>query len=183
MKKYFTLGLIVLFYFACEPNIKTPKVYTGEKEYRTTDPSRLYFNNIRSTSYFRKRKPNTRIDMYTLRKFSRTNKRPILYPMIVNNWMQDEAYLFIEKNDYVAYADSLIVRWEKDTMSGQFFMDVPSKKKQYHFAKNLYDCIRSKQALFIKTKTNDFVPVFKNVEDRMNFMTTMNDYYRLTEFR
>ncbi|MEL6926847.1 MAG: hypothetical protein AAFO94_22595, partial [Bacteroidota bacterium] len=116
----YVIKVLILLWFlggllSCEvPSAQ--KEFTGDKQFRTTDPSRLYFSNMRSGSYFNRRKPNTKVDLYTLRKFSREKERPILYPIIVNNWLQDEAYVFIERNQYDAFKDSLKIRWEADTL-------------------------------------------------------------------
>jgi len=180
MKKGLTFFLLGLAIWSCEIP-QAQKVYTSDRQFRTTDPSRLYFKNIRSMDYYNRRKPNTKIDLYTFRKFSQDTTRPILYPMIVNNWLQDEAYIFIEKNGYSGFSDSLIISWKTETEDGQFAIGLFNKPMQYEFTGELYERLLNNEILFLKNKTGSLVPVFHNRADRLYFMTTMRDYYRLTE--
>lgn len=159
------------------------KVYTGEEQFRTTDPSRLYFNNIRSTQYYRKRKPNTKMDLYRHRKLSFKDERPIIHPVIVNNWMEDEAYIFIEKNDYKGgWSDTLTVRWAvEDSIGGYFYLDVPSRPNMLEFSGKVYEALRKGRQMAAKDREGNFIPIFEDSADRMAYQATLRDYYRLTE--
>ena len=172
--------IIFLLIVGCE-GPEAQKAFTGEQQFRTTDPSRLYFNNVRSSYYYNRRKPNTKIDLYTLRRFARDRNRPILYPVIVNNWMQDEAYIFIEKNDYEAFGDTLIIEWKSDSLQGELALALFNKKNQFEFAGKLYEALTEQHELKLKKPNGGLVPIFENQLDRSNFITTMRDYYRLTE--
>ncbi len=180
MKKIIFLLIYVTICFGCQKNDK-PKTFTGDKQFKTTDPSRLYFNNIRSTSYYSSRKRNTKIDIYKARKSAQTDKRPILYPMIVDNWLDNEAYLFLEKNKYSKFADPLTIKAERDTILQTFVIDVFNKKNQYAFAENIYNSLNDRQTLSVKTKDGTFVPILQNYQDKTNFVMTLNDYFRLIE--
>lgn len=180
MRVLIFLSLCVFFYFGCQQNRKT-KAFSGDRQFQTTDPSRLYFKNIRSINYYQTRKPNTKIDIYQHRKFSRTDKRPILYPMILDNWLTGEAYLFIEKNAYPKFAEPLLIQAQKDTVINTFKIEVFNKKNQYRFAEQLYNALNDGQELTVKTKTGAFVPIFQNYQDKSNFRMTISDYFRLIE--
>jgi len=178
------IPIVLLVFFcliSCE-RVPEPKQFSGNPLYRTTDPSRLYFNNIRSNSYYRQRKTNTKIDIYKYRKLKISRKEPLIQAKIVNNWLQDEAYIFIDKNDYVGgFSDTLTVQWQADSTSGYHYLALANKKNQYDFAQAIYESIEARHSLSVKTLKNGFVPVFDNREERVNFRTTLNDYYKLTE--
>lgn len=159
--------------------------FTGDKQFRTTDPSRLYFNNIRSTDYYRERKPGTRIDLYRHRKLSFKDDRPVLHPVIVNNWMKDEAYIFIEKNPYRnGWSDTLTIRWSQgDTLSGYYELPLGTRPAMYEFAGKIYGAMKDKQTMEVKTAKGNFVPILRDGNDRSTFQMVMRDYYKLTEVR
>lgn len=180
MKKIIFLFICFVFCDACEENSE-PKVFSGNKQFQTTDPSRLYFNNIRSAAYYSSRKKNSKIDIYKSRKLAQTDKRPILYPMIVDNWLDNEAYIFLEKNDYRKFADPLTVKAVKDSIENTFVIDVFNKKNQYAFAEDIYNALIDRQALSVQTKDGTFVPILADYRDKSNFIMTVADYFKLIE--
>lgn len=182
MKNPSILVVIGLILSACHlPATKDP---AGEKDdrFHTTPPSHLYFKNIRSSNYEQQTQPGTRIDLYRLRRFSQTTDRPILYPVIADNWMQDEVYLLIRPNDFkVGFSDTLRVFWKSDRDSGRYELPLPNFSEQYRFAGQLYQSLQQKHRLTIETAAGNRAPLFENQEDRQLFLTTLRDYYRLTE--
>ena len=184
MKCLFSFFVCLLFISACT-SPEPQKEFTGDRQFRTTDPSRLYFNNIRSTDYYRNRKPGTRIDLYRHRKLSFKDDRPVLHPVIVNNWMKDEAYIFIEKNAYRnGWSDTLTVRWSQgDTLSGTYELPLGTRPAMYEFAGKIYGAMKDKQQLQVKDKFGNFTPILSDGTDRSAFQMVMRDYYKLTEVR
>ncbi len=81
MKKNIYLLIYVLFCFGCQQN-STSTAFSGNPKYKTTDPARLYFNNIRSIAYYKTRKPHSKIDIYQLKKKAQTVDRPIIHRWI-----------------------------------------------------------------------------------------------------
>lgn len=179
------LGIIfpILLLFTACASPEPQKEFTGDHQFRTTDPSRLYFNNIRSTHYYRTKYKPANSDLYRNRKLSFDNKRPIIHPVIVNNWMSDEAYIFIEKNEYTkGWSDTLTVRWsENDSIGGEYLLTVPSRPNMYAFAGKLYAAMKEGKTLEAKDAKGNFAPVLEIQQDRSAFQTTIRDYYRLTE--
>ena len=179
MKKVALYLYLLLIYCACDaPASKAP--FAGDPQFRTTDPSRLYFRNIRSASYFHERRPN-KMDVYRLRQFSNTKQRPIIYPVIINNWLEDEAYVFVEPNHFTNFHDTLTIQAKSDTGQTEYALLVPNKKMQFDFAQQIYYNIKAGDELSIKVKNGTFIPIFSEKEDRQHYMTTLRDYYRLIE--
>jgi hypothetical protein len=181
--RYIQIIFSISILFAACTSPEPQKEFTGDRQFRTTDPSRLYFNNIRSTSYYRSKYKPANADLYRNRKLSFNNKRPIIHPVIVNNWMSDEAYIFIEKNEYLeGWSDTLTVRWsQNDSIGGEYLLPIPSRPEMYAFAGKLYAAMKEGKDLETKNAKGEFVPLLKNQEDRTAFQVTMRDYYRLTE--
>ncbi|MEL6863492.1 MAG: hypothetical protein AAFP19_03690 [Bacteroidota bacterium] len=181
MKITFYKGLLLLFLLsACSSDQE--QVQKGPKSpFQTTQPSVLYFKNMRSVNY-KQRRQEPKMDVYTFRQFTDTDSRPILYPLIVNNWLQDEAYLLIERNEFGAFADSLIVQWESPTdSSGTFYLANTFKQQQYEFGLALYQRLKEDCSLKIKSSDGTYVPLFDQKEDRFHYATVVRDFLRLTE--
>lgn len=173
--------ILIISWCGCE-RVAEEQQFSGDPLYRTTDPSRLYFNNIRSNVYYRERKPNTKIDIYKHRKLKVNRKEPLIQPKIVNNWLQDEAYIFIDKNNYLGgFTDTLTVEWRSDSTSGYHYLALANKKNQYDFARAIYESIEKRHRMRVKTLKDGMMPVFDDRTERVNFRTTLNDYYKLTE--
>ena len=184
MKIFWFVILSIIIYTSCEQP-EAQKVFTGDKQFRTTDPSRIRFHNVRSVYYYRERARNTKMDIYKLRKFEMKKDKPLLIPVIVNNWMEDEAYLFFEKNLYPYYTDTITIKYQNpsDTLVSEGFyqLPLPNKKYQYEFGGQLFESITRGDDLFMKNAKNEFVPIYNLAEERLAFVTTLKDYYRLTE--
>lgn len=184
MKFFWFVILMGIFWIGCEQP-EAQKVFTGDKQFRTTDPSRIRFHNIRSVYYYRERARNTKMDIYKLRKFEMTKDRPLLIPVIINNWMEDEAYLFFENNLYPYYTDTITIKYQQQTDSttteGFYQLPLRNKKNQYEFGGQIFESINRGDDLFMKNSKNEFVPIYDISKDRSAFITTVKDYYRLTE--
>jgi len=182
MKNTLILGILLssIFWMCRQP--EGQKEFTGKEQFRTTEPSRIYFNNVRSSSYYSQRQAGTRIDTYRLRKLANATDRPLLTPLIVNNWMEDEAYIFIRKNEFEqGFSDTLTVKWLSQADSGYYYLPLANKENQYQFAGQLYESLQQKHRLYVKNEAQEFVPLFDDYNDKQQFRTVLKDYYRLTE--
>lgn len=181
----FTIGIGLMLLCACG-NGGEPATDGEEKDdrmFRTTPPSLLYFKNMRSTNYSVEEHPNTRVELYRLRRFGETTQHPLLIPLIANNWMEDEAYLFIEPNKFEGgFYDTLRVFWSAgDDSSGVYELARAGLPQQYEFARGLAESMRKGHELRVLTAEADTVPIFDDQASRSHFLTTVRDYERLTE--
>lgn len=185
MKKHLYFFVSILVFFAACTNGGDDRKPRERKAgvYGTTSPSQLYFKNMRSSYYYREPSPQKNTDIYRLRKFAQTSKRAIVYPVIVNNWIEDEAYLFLRKNDYPGLKEPLRFTCQSDSSSTQFKLAVPNKKEQYDIAEQLYECIAEGSKLYVHLAEGDSTLLYDDVRDRNNFIRVMKDYYRLIEQR
>lgn len=150
------------------------------------DASHLYFKNVRAYYYDEKPGPGAnsaeRMKLYQLRKFSGTSDRPILFPVIVDNWIKDEAYLFIEENGYVGGFKkplTVLAVAAKDTSTIE--LTRPTMNTQLAFAETLQANLEAGQALLVLDSMGTAVPIFTDKQDQLNFLTTLKDYKKLTE--
>ncbi len=174
-------AILLTFLLACS-SPEAPPAKDGPAIFRTTQPSHLYFKNIRSNSYRLETQAGTRVDLYRLRSADDTNERPILYPVIADNWMADEAYIFLETNDFEAgFSDTLRVAWQSERDSGRYELAPRDREGQFRFAQQLYEGLRSGYRFRIQTAGGDYAPLFENNRDRQNFLTTLRDYNKLVE--
>lgn len=152
--------------------------------FSTTQPSRLYFKNMRSYYYQQSTKPGTKIDVYVLKKILQSTEKPMLIPVIADNWMEDEAYILLERSTHPYLStDTLTVRWESEKTgeSGIYTMVQPSIQSQYELAKFMYESLNSGHKLSFLTPNKEWKALFSNAQEAQNFSITIRDYNTLTE--
>lgn len=176
--------MLLLALIACQPaesEQKTPS-HREERLFRTTDPSHLYFKNIRSVKYTVEEQPQSRIELYRWAQFSTTPKRPILYPVIANNWLQDEAYLFLETNDFEkGFAQPLTLQLATKGDTTVVQLAPPTPQAQHELATALRKHLLQGGNVMVQAADSSFYPVLKDNRDRQYFVTTVKDYLKLTE--
>jgi hypothetical protein len=173
---------IALFLLGCQATPGTEPTGTSETRFRTTDPSRLYFKNIRSTSYAELASPQEGVEVFRLRRMEPAEDRPMLMPKILNNWMEDEAYVFLETNAYPSgFARPLSVKWKTMQDSGQLVLSKPTPADQRAMADSLYLLLGEKADFWIKDGEDQWISLWGDNTDRTSFATTLRDYYRLVE--
>lgn len=179
MKNIFSLLVFALLY-ACGD---TPPKHSNQPRqlFRTTAPSRLYFKNMRSYYYNQDTKSDTRIDVYTLKAFSDDATHPILLPIIMDNWLEDEAYILLEQNAYPAWTDTLQLKWSDETQVKIITISTLTLAQHYELAKRLFDDLKQGHKIRYYTTTKEWKVLYANQTERANFLSVMKDYYNLTE--
>jgi hypothetical protein len=125
-------------------------------------------------------KPSERMNIYKLRNFADTKDRPILYPLIIDNWIKDEAYLFLKTNHYpIGEPITVLAIQEQDTTQVSLARATPDL--QLALAQQIADFLEADQSIFVLDTAKQAVPLFQNRNDRRHFLTTVKDYRRLTE--
>ena len=176
----FAWVILALLFVKCS-SPQPQRAFTGDKVFRTTQPSKLFFANTKAHNYYRKRPPGTDLDVYTLRKFKVTRRQPMLMPIIVDAYLKDEAYLFIEANKFPGITDPLTIRIETETTKDTFSLELPTRKAQLEFATDLYEGILNGRRVEVLVHDTVFVEIYKKRTERAVFQTVFTDYYRLTE--
>ena len=142
----------------------------------------LYFKNIRSTYYEQSEQPGARIELYRLRQFSQPAKEHVLIPVIANNWLEDEAFIFLEPVDFgQPWAQPLTVRWQGEKDSGLYRLQPANVDKQYELALQLYESLLAGHQLNALAADSTWAPLMESKNTRGYYLTTIRDYLRLTE--
>ena len=173
------LGALALGAPACETQRREP--FDGDPRFRVSQPSRLYFANVRTSSYYLERPRGTELEVYRLRQFSQTAKRPLLIPVIVQAYLKDEAYVFVRPNDFPGIASPLRVDFRGADTAGTLALAVPTKPNQVAFAEALRRSIRRGDSLAVHLEGDARAPVYPTRAERGLFLTVMRDYDALTD--
>jgi hypothetical protein len=148
--------------------------------FRTTAPSLLYFKNMRSIYYEMEELKGSRIEMYQLKQFRKDTEKPILYPVIANDWLNDRAYLLLKTNDFIhGFGEPLAVRIvEQDKLIS---LASPSPQDQYEMATLIYEALRAGHSLEVTGADEVAYPLFDDNLDVNHYLATFKDYLRLIE--
>lgn len=147
------------------------------------DASHLYFKNMRAYYYDQETGPAEGTDLYRLRKITSQPSNPMLIPVIVDNWLRDEAYLLVETNDYQeGFAEPLTIGYIEGTDTTRMPLHEPGMPGQIKFARALAPLLEAKQDLLIQTAGENWAPIFGDPRDRLHFLTTLRDYNRLVRY-
>lgn len=173
-----TIPLLILLLAGCKIDRDKP-VDRNKFTFHMADDDNLFFRNVRQI-YYNRSSPDGKWQAYRNKDFYEGNDRPLIIPVIVINWLQDEAYLLIDTNEFLSDEDHLSVviadtiQHKADTIS----LSQRGRENMLEFASKMYEGIQQKRSMFVKSK-NDFLPLLANEDDRENFRITLADYYRL----
>jgi hypothetical protein len=182
MKIRFFTVLSLLFSFACS-NISPEEASAEKTIFSTNAPSHLFFKNMRSSYYQATQQAGTKVDLYQLRKIKTDASVPLIYPVIADNWMKDEAYLLIQTNEYEkGFQSPLSVYWSDEAAEGVIEMKSPPNfEHQYAFALELEEVLKKNYSLFVLDGNEEQVPVFESYDQKSWFLTALRDYKKLIE--
>lgn len=180
MRKSLIFFFILTTIFACNPD-KTKSLKEGELVYQTNDATKLFFRNVRSAYYDKQTLSEAKIDVYRMKNRHSTEDYPVLNLALVNNWLQDEAYIIIEPNSFYSVGDTIKVTWD-DQKLGEQKADFVYGNKDNHtlFADKIYQNLLGMQSMKIHADGESW-PLFSRNEDREIFRKTMIDFYRLVQ--
>lgn len=176
------VGLVAMVQLedACEGG-KREEPFVGDPQFSVSQPSRLYFANVRSSSYYLERPKGTELELYRLRRFSQTRKRPTLTPVIVQAYLKDEGYVFLRPNAFPGIASPLSVDFSGVDSAGTYTLTVPTRPLQLAFAEDLRRSIRRGDSLALHLDGGAHVPIYETRAERGLFLTVMRDYDALTD--
>jgi hypothetical protein len=171
--------VLLLFALACKIDRDKP-VDRSKFSFKIGSDSQLFFRNTRQIFYDRQ-SPDGTWQAYRFSDRYTGNNRLVLTPVIVINWIKDEAYLLIEPSDGLLNEDELRViimdstRQAADTV----ILQERGRERMLEFGSQLYEALQSKKEMLVLTN-QQYVPILTEDIDREAFRVTMADYYRLT---
>ncbi|MEM8569216.1 MAG: hypothetical protein AAGF85_22370, partial [Bacteroidota bacterium] len=131
--------IFLLLLFGC--NVNSGKKVTLENfEFKTGDDTELFFKNVRQSYYDLEENEAAKFNLFRLSDRVINDTLPILNLAIVINYLQDEAYLFLEPNKVLSQYDPLTIKWRnaEDGISGEFILESRNREGMLRFADKMY---------------------------------------------
>lgn len=180
LKSYLiSISLIILLLSGCKID-RDKTVDRAKFQFEMGDDSELFFRNVRQI-YYDRSSPDGTWQAYRFSDRYTGNDRPLIIPVIVINWLEDEAYLLIESNDFLSDEDFLrvVITDMNSLTTDTVTLNQRGRESMLEFGSRLYEAILSNHKVDIQ-KNGEFLPVLTQEVDREAFRITLADYYRLT---
>lgn len=177
MKNYFIL-IFLITVLGCNPD-KATKVISDKAKFNTSDASEIFFRNVRQTYYEKNEIEAAKIDFFKNKKLLK--EEVLIFPQIVHNWREDEAYILLEFDEKIAEQEQLNLLWQDST--GNYTAErYPLVDKKVHFkiVSDVYNQLLDENRIFINV-SQDTIPLFPNKNAKEAFRITMIDFYRLVD--
>jgi len=176
------LSLVTLA--ACENPAPSTTKHAAANPFLVRDPNYIYFKNVRRF-YYEERlatadKPSQRKYIYRLRNLSIVEDHPMIYPEIIDNWFEDEAYLALRANNFPLAQPLQIIALARGDTSYIPLHD-SSLAKQWEAAQQIRKALDAGNTLLVRDATQQLVPIFVRKTEQLAFRTTLRDFERLTE--
>jgi len=173
------LFLLLLLLVGCKID-RDKEVDRTKFQFKIGADSNLFFRNVRQI-YYDRSSPDGTWQAYRFSDRYTGNDRPVIEPVIVINWLKDEAYLLIDTNELLSEEDMITVTIvdafanKPDTL----LLNQRGRERMLEFGSQLYDAIQANQKISVKSK-EEFIPILTEEIDREAFRITLSDFYRLT---
>ncbi|MEM7110663.1 MAG: hypothetical protein AAF519_20705 [Bacteroidota bacterium] len=154
------------------------KVTLENFEFKTGDDTELFFKNVRQSYYDLEENEAAKFNLFRLSDRVINDTVPILNLAIVINYLQDEAYLFLEPNEVLSKYDPLTIQWKntEEGTSGEFILASRNREGMLSYADKLYKGILAGYDFSLAGGQ-----VFLGTQAELEaFRITVADYYRLT---
>ena len=177
------LLLIVNCLLLVRCTVDSKKIINPHKpQYKITDPSELFFKNVRALYYNREENQTAKLEVFRIKNGAESNDSTVLNLAIVLNWRFDEAYILIEPGKILDDVKSVTLLWEDESEgageSAEFTLG--DKNSQFTLASIIYGHILKGHHLYYLKKGKKW-PLLKSKKAREAFRITMFDFYNLVE--
>ncbi|MEM1409077.1 MAG: hypothetical protein AAGG59_19990 [Bacteroidota bacterium] len=171
------LIFILITVFSCHINADK-KVTLDNFEFKTGDDTELFFKNVRQSYYDLEENQAAKFNLFRFSDRAVSDALPILNLAIVINYLQDEAYLFLEPNEILVAYEPLIIGWENTTdgTKGQYKLQAMNREGMLSFSTKIYNSLLANHELVL----TDGTAILSSKKQREAFRITMADYFRLT---
>lgn len=154
------------------------KVDRSKYTFSIGDDAELFFRNVRQI-YYDRSSPDGTWQAYRFGDRYKGEDRPAIHPVIVINWLKDEAYLLIDTNQILAEEEFLSIEIANQQHTTIIELKERGRERMLEFGSNIYEAIQSKVSVRVLSK-GKYVPIFVDEEERESFHVPMSDFYRLT---
>jgi hypothetical protein len=180
VQKLFFICFVMLFMVsACK--IDRKKAVDRDKfTFKVSNDSFLFFRNVRQIYYDFQDLPEAKWYAYRFSDRSKSEHTPVLTPVIVIDWLNDESYVLLEPNGSLESETTFSIR-EKNRAGKyvEYSLAQRGRENMLEFASKIYEGIMDENEIYINV-SNSWYPLFAGADDRDNFRIVMSDYYRLT---
>ena len=178
----FAFGCTLLV-FGCQPAEDLPPAPPADLRFQTSDPARLYFNNIRSSTYSIQEFPERYTKSYILKSWPDTAASPFLIPTLVDYWLYDQAYIDL---NWRSLPTSVDLPWtlicSSETTTDTLVLNSKRWGAQYDFAQQLHTAITQSNHRFELLLTDSTkLSILEDSETRRLFRLSWRDYQALTD--
>ena len=152
----------------------------GKPRYSTTDPSELFFKNVRSLYYDKEEMANAKLEIFRIKTRLQDDTVSTLNLAIVLNWRFDEAYILLEPVNQLAGIKNITLVWAGEGFEKSEEFVIGDKDSQFALATAVYEQIVNKREIYW-LKEGKKIPLLQSKQDREAFRVTMFDFYNLVE--
>lgn len=152
------------------------KVDLSNFDFSTTDPSELFFKNVRQSDYELTEMKEAKLNTFRLKGIEKKG----LYPVIIHHWALDKAYVWLEKDEsLVSEGPVPLVLINREGKTDQFDFGGVSKEEHLKMANSIFEIIIDSGRVFVNEA--ELFPF--GSPERKNYRIVLNDYYRLVELK
>ncbi len=148
--------------------------------FRYTEDALLFFKNVRQIYYDFHDLPAARWYAYRYSDRRIDPQKPVLTPVIVIDWVKNEAYILVETNEFFEKESSLkIVETTAKGTRYSYSLSERGRENMIEFSTKIYEGIMDENKIEIVIGDTPY-DLFSDETDRDHFRVVMADYYRLT---
>ncbi len=144
-------------------------------DFGTTDPSELFFKNVRQSYYDLEERREARMNVFRIKAIS--DDSVMITPAIIHQWAIDKAYLWLEPTE--GLTTPLDFRLVLPAEERQLTFDGSSPLNHIECATEIFNTILEDGQVFIEGM--EILP--RGSEAREQYRIVLNDYYRLVELK
>ena len=149
-------------------------------QYKTTDPSELFFKNVRALYYDKEEMTEAKLEVFRIKTWSSDDESLLLNLAIVLNWRFDEAYILVEPGEQLTGVKNFTLVWEDEGVDKSEEFILGNKDSQFTIATAVYEHILKKHKIYWLNQGKK-IPLFQSEKNREAFRVTMFDFYNLVE--
>ncbi len=180
---FYSVALLSLIWAcaACGPTPPSENAST-DRLFRVSTPSHLFFKNLRVTDYLQRNRAGSKADLYYPQEMMEQPDQPGLVPYIVDDWMNDQAFVFFELLPAdTSYASPVQLVWEGTEGVDSFTVRSPTPQQYYELSQILYRELPGSTRFFLVDKAQVRVPIWGDDLSRKKVLMTLRDYYKLID--
>lgn len=173
--KEIVILLVLVALTACTLD-REKEVDRSKFTFKTGHDTNLFFKNIRQSDYELEENKAAKFNVFRLKHRVVKDDQPVLNLAIINNYLNDQAYLLIEPSATLS-EEAVLEVLQNDSLS--IALRHFSHADMLEFASQIYEGLQHNASFKIKID-GQWKPILADNKEREAFRITTADYYRLT---